>query len=41
MIGVKIGHIFGLKYKKNAEIVGGVILVLMGIKILLEHIGIL
>ena len=41
MIGVKIGHIFGIKYKKNAEIAGGAILILMGIKILLEHLGIL
>ena len=40
MIGVKIGHIFGMKYKKNAEIAGGVILILMGIKILLEHLGV-
>jgi len=41
MIGVKIGHIFGLKYKKNAEIVGGVILIIIGLKILLEHLGII
>lgn len=41
MIGVKIGHVFGSKYKSKAEIVGGIILVLMGIKILLEHLGIL
>ena len=40
MIGIKIGHIFGMKYKKNAEIAGGVILILMGIKILLEHLGV-
>lgn len=41
MIGVKIGHVFGSRYKSKAEIVGGLILVLMGIKILLEHLGIL
>ncbi len=40
MGGVKIGHIFGLKYKSKAEIAGGVILILIGLKILLEHLGI-
>jgi len=39
--GVKIGHIFGLKYKKNAEIAGGVILILIGLKILLENLNII
>lgn len=38
--GVKIGTVFGLKYKSRAEITGGVILILMGIKILLEHLGV-
>lgn len=38
--GVKIGNIFGLKYKSRAEITGGIILILMGIKILLEHLGV-
>ena len=37
-LGVKIGNIFGTKYKKPAEIVGGVVLVGMGIKILFEHL---
>lgn len=41
VIGVKIGNIFGDKYEKKAEFVGGVILILMGTKILLEHLGIL
>lgn len=41
MIGVKIGHVFGSRYKSKAETVGGIILILMGIKILLEHLGIL
>ncbi len=39
--GVKIGNIFGTKYKSKAELAGGVILFLMGCKILLEHLGIL
>lgn len=37
--GVKIGNIFGAKYKFIAEISGGIILVLMGFKTLLEHLG--
>ena len=40
-LGVKIGNIFGLRYKAKAELCGGVILLLMGLKILLEHLGIL
>lgn len=39
--GVWIGNKFGAKYKKNAELAGGVILILMGTKILLEHLGII
>lgn len=39
--GVKIGNIFGGKYEKKAEFAGGLILILMGGKILLEHLGIL
>lgn len=35
--GLKIGHIFGCKYKSHAELFGGVILILIGLKILLEH----
>ncbi len=41
IIGVYVGNFFGSKYKKRAEIVGGVILILLGVKILLEHLGIL
>lgn len=41
MIGVKIGNIFGNKYEKKAQVFGGVILILLGLKILLEHLGIL
>ena len=37
IMGVKIGNVFGDKYEKKSQIVGGVILILMGIKILLEH----
>ena len=40
-LGVKIGSIFGNKYKSKAELVGGVVLVLMGTKTLLEGLGIL
>ena len=39
--GVAIGHTFGARYEKPATIVGGVVLVLIGLKILLEHLGIL
>ena len=41
VIGVKIGNKFGDKYEKKAEIMGGVILILLGVKILLEHLGII
>ena len=41
VIGVKIGNQFGDKYGKKAEIMGGVILILLGIKIVLEHLGII
>ena len=40
-LGVKAGSLFGSKYKKRAEIAGGVILILLGIKILLEHLGVI
>ena len=39
--GLKIGNVFGVRFKNKAEIVGGVILVLMGVKILLSHLGVL
>lgn len=41
LIGVKIGNKFGDKYEQKAEVVGGFILIFMGAKILLEHLGIL
>jgi putative Mn2+ efflux pump MntP len=37
MCGVKIGHIFGLKFKSKAKLAGGIVLVLLGIKIAAEH----
>lgn len=40
-IGLKFGNIFGLKYKSKAEITGGIILILIGTKILLEHLGVI
>ncbi len=39
--GVFVGHIFGARYKNRAEFVGGAILILIGLKILLEHFGVL
>lgn len=40
-VGVKIGSLFGTKYKSKAELFGGIVLVIIGIKILLEGIGVL
>ena len=40
-VGLKAGNLFGLRYKSRAEIIGGVILMLMGAKILLEHLGLI
>ena len=40
-LGVKIGNLFGSRFEKKAQIAGGVILILLGTKILLEHLGIL
>ena len=39
--GMRIGVTFGMKFKTKAEIAGGVILILIGLKILLEHLGVL
>lgn len=41
VLGVKIGNVFGSKYEKSAGIVGGIILILIGLKILLEHLDII
>jgi len=38
MAGVKIGNIFGTKFKSKAEFIGGAVLVLLGIKIVIEHL---
>ena len=38
VLGVKIGNTFGSKYESKAEILGGVILILIGSKILIEHL---
>lgn len=40
-IGVKVGNVFGCRYEKKAEAAGGIILILLGVKILLEHLGVL
>ncbi len=39
--GTKIGHVFGTKLKSKAELAGGIVLILMGLKILLEHLGVI
>ena len=38
VIGVKVGNVFGEKYKSRAELTGGIILIIMGCKILLDHL---
>lgn len=40
-IGIRIGNVFGAKFKSKAELAGGIILILMGLKILLEHLGVI
>ena len=40
-LGVKLGGVFGARFEKKAQIAGGVILILLGLKILLEHLGVL
>ena len=40
-VGVWVGHRFGARYKGGAELAGGVVLILIGIKVLLEHLGLL
>ena len=40
-VGLRVGNVFGLRYKSRAEMVGGIVLILIGAKILLEHLGIL
>lgn len=41
VVGVAVGHAFGARYEKGATIVGGIVLILIGFKILLEHLGII
>ena len=41
LIGVAVGNYFGARFKKQAELSGGIILILLGAKILLEHLGVL
>ena len=41
LVGVKAGNVFGCKYKSKAEFVGGLVLILIGLKILLEHMGVI
>ena len=41
MLGVRIGNVFGSRFESKAEIAGGVILIALGLKILLEHLGVL
>ena len=40
-VGVKVGNVFGTRYKSKAEFAGGLVLIIIGLKILLEHLGIL
>ena len=39
LVGVWVGHVFGARYERPAQIVGGIVLVCIGIKVLLEHMG--
>ena len=41
IVGVAVGHRFGAKYEKTASVVGGAVLILIGLKILLEHLGVI
>ena len=41
LAGVWVGNLFGSRYKSRAELTGGIILILIGVKILLEHLGVL
>ena len=41
LVGVAVGHFFGSRYEKPASVTGGVVLILIGLKVLLEHLGVL
>lgn len=40
-VGIKVGNVFGAKYRAGAERLGGIVLILLGLKILLEHLGVI
>lgn len=40
-VGIVVGNVFGAKYKSKAELAGGIVLILIGLKILLEHLGVI
>ena len=40
-VGIYVGNVFGAKYKSKAELLGGAVLILIGLKILLEHLGVI
>ena len=40
-VGVKVGSVFGSRFEKKAEVIGGIILILLGLNILLEHLGVI
>lgn len=40
MIGIYVGHLFGARYQHKAELFGGIVLIALGVKILLEHLGV-
>ena len=41
LIGVLLGHTLGMKFKSNAEMFGGIVLIIIGLKILMEHLNII
>lgn len=41
IIGSKIGSVFGKRYEKKAQLIGGIILILLGLKIFLEHLNVI
>lgn len=41
LVGVAVGHVFGSRFEKPATIIGGIVLIAIGLKILLEHLGVL
>ena len=41
LVGVVVGHRFGARYEKPATVVGGIVLIIIGLKILMEHLGVI